>query len=107
MCTVLFADDNTLLFKGKSFENLMTSKNNELIKYREWTVVNRLSSTVNKAHVMIFTTKPMLYQHQFLYQKQNLSVKDECTFFDVTLENKLKFNIHIQTTKKKSADLLV
>ena len=76
-----FADDTTLLFKNKSFENLIISTNNELIKYREWTIANRLSLNVNKTHVMIFRTKPILYQPQIAYHQQNLNIKEEMHFF--------------------------
>lgn len=65
MSTILFADD-TSFFWSKSFEILMTSTNNDLIKYREWTVANRHSLFMNKTHVMRFTTKPLLYQPQSL-----------------------------------------
>ena len=96
MSTTLFADDTTLLFKNKSFEKLIISTKNELIKYREWTIANRLSLNVNKTHVMILRTKPIPYQPQIAYQQQNLNIKEECTFLGVTLDNKLKLNKYIQ-----------
>ena len=53
MSTSIFADDTTLLLKNKSFEKMITSTKNDLIKYRECTTANRLSLNLNK---VIFTT---------------------------------------------------
>ena len=89
MSTILFADDTTLIFKNKPFENLITSTNNELIKHRERTIANRLSLNANKTHVMIFTTKLIQYQPQIAYQQQFLNIKKERIFLGVTLNNKL------------------
>ena len=59
---------------SKFFEHLITSTNNELIDYNEWTNIMTLTSIVNKTHVMIFTTKPIQYQPNFFL----LTTKSEC-----------------------------
>ena len=94
MSTILFAADTTLLFKNKSFETLIFSPNNELIKYREWAIANGLSLNVN-------INRPIPYQPQIAYDQQILNVKEECTFLCVSLDNKLKINNHIQIIGKK------
>ena len=80
MYTILFVDDTTLLFKKKSFENLIISTNNDLIKYRERTIANAFSLSVNKTHTIIFTNKPMPYEPQIAYHQQILNIKEECIF---------------------------
>ena len=81
MSTIIFADDTTILFKNKSFENLLILTNNELIKYREWAIANRLSLNANKIHVMIFTTRPIPEQPQYAYHQQILDIKKNALFW--------------------------
>ena len=50
---------------------------------------------------MIFTTQLIPYQPQIAYHQQFLNIKEAYTFFCVTLDNKLKFNKHIQIIGKK------
>ena len=85
----------------------MSTTNNELITYREWTNAHRLSLSVNKTHVVFFINKPIPYQPQIAYHQQILNLKEKCTFLVVILDNELKFSKYIQIIGKNLVDVLV
>ena len=96
VCLQFFLRIAPPFFSKTFFLNVITPTNHELIKYREWTVANRLSLiNGNKTHVMISTTKPIPCEPKIDYHQQILIIKEENTFFGVTLNDKLKFNKHI------------
>ena len=57
---ILFADDNNVLYAGKSITQVNNVLNNELKQMIQWFKVNKLSLNINKANYMCFHNKPYL-----------------------------------------------
>ena len=96
--TILFADDNPLVFTHHSWDILFTMCNQELEKFRVWCLANRLSINVNKTFYMIFSNSTYAIEnipHVYI-DGQIIVNKTDCMFLGMKLDNKLKFNLHVQ-----------
>ena len=101
MSLILFADDTTLLFRNPSYDQLLETCNSELVKYRKWTICNRLSLNIDKTHVFIVSNRKIQYQPELYYGDMLLSVKRECLFLGVLIDDSLKFGNHIKNLSSK------
>ena len=82
MAIILYADDTTLIFKNKSYEDLINTCNAELDKFRNWSIANRLSLNVNKTHVLSVTNRtPPENSPTILYGTCPLEVKTTAPFW--------------------------
>ena len=109
MAIILYADDTTLIFKNKSYDDLITTCNTELDKFRNWSIANRLSLNVNKTHVLFVTNRNSRSPHRvpnIYYGTCPLEVKNKCTFLGVIIDNKLKFSDHIEQICNKVSKLV-
>ena len=52
---MLFADDTTILFKGKDLPQLVVDASIEVDKMKRWFNENKLSLNLKKTKMMIFT----------------------------------------------------
>ena len=100
--TCLFADDTSILFSDSNHENLVSSCNQGLNKFYEWSCANRLSINAAKSKFMYFTNS-----------RESINLDDirlHDTFLDrtpyirclgVELDEKLKFDLHIKNLANK------
>ena len=91
----LFADDTTILFRDASLDNLVANCNNEIRKFRNWTVANRLTLNVDKTFYMVFSNKS--YDPEAIevyYGESRIFLKNECRFLGIQLDDSLNFSKH-------------
>ena len=50
LCTIVYADDTSVLVNDKTIDKLLEILNNELNKLSTWLKANKLSLNVNKTH---------------------------------------------------------
>ena len=61
-CSILYADDTTLIFSASSYSTLFNMINSDLKHLSDWLSVNKLSINVDKTKFMIFTTNTRSFQ---------------------------------------------
>ena len=99
---VLFADDTALTFTNKNFNSLIQTCNIELEKFNKWSIANKLSINTDKTYCMLFTNRqvpnllPPIYLNNKIIKYQNT-----VRYLGLMLDNRLKFDIHIETISKK------
>ena len=92
---IQFADDTTLIFKNNDFNDLVNCCNGTLDTFYRWSTCNRLTINVEKSHYTIISNR-LTNQTDILLNNSKLNSVDSCKFLGVTIDNKLKFDIHSQ-----------
>ena len=99
---ILFADDTTLCFKNESLQSAIDICNGELIKFSEWCKANRLTINLDKTCFMVITNRYVPDLHfDIKIDSTFLKCIDFHKFLGVTIDNKLKFNLHISNIATK------
>ena len=100
---ILFADDTNIIFSDHSYSNLISKCNTDLEKFRLWCISNTLSINIQKTHYMLFTNRLPSCDLSICPSLNGLPLESQnsCLFLGVYLDNKLKFNLHIQHISKK------
>ena len=101
--TILFADDTTLCFRGTDLPRVVSSCNLELVKFREWSISNRLSINIEKTNYTIISN---LHLDNATLPTISLNIQPLCrkttvTFLGVVLDDGMKFSHHIKYVCKK------
>jgi len=91
----LFADDTTFLVKDVNLNSAFLSCNEGLAKFSDWCFANRLSVNVSKTNFMIFTNRISHDNFSISYNNIPIECSSSVQFLGVELDNKLKFNYHI------------
>ena len=94
---ILFADDTNLFNCNNDFCQLILSTNNELCNLADWFHANKLSVNIKKTNYMLFGSKRMPHASQFqvLLEGQVLQQATDTKFLGVIIDDKLKWNKHI------------
>ena len=98
---LLFADDLTMCFRGSNPQTLMETCTSEIENLVSWAINNRLSINYRKTFYMIFTNKRNISIPSVIINGSIIYEKLEGKFLGVLLDNKLKFNMHIDFISKK------
>ena len=94
--TLLFADDTTLSFRGRSLLELSSFCNVELVKFNDWSIANKLSISIEKTSFNIVSNLSYNLQHiDIKLNNSSLTYKNNITFLGITLDDKLNFSSHI------------
>ena len=95
--TILFADDSTLYMIGDHPTELINEANNELQKFTDWCLANKLTINTNKTYFMIFSKLLTKY-----YPLPNLTMLNDSIsqvyqtkFLGVFFDSNLSFKPHI------------
>ena len=98
----LFADDTTLTFTNDNFNTLIQTCNIELEKFNKWSIANKLSINTEKTYCMLFTNRhiPNILPPIYL-NNQIIEYQSSLRYLGLILDNKLKFDVHINTISKK------
>ena len=100
----LYADDSTLVFKHSEFDPLIRSCNSGLELFLTWCRANRLSINIDQTYYMIFSNKiEQNIQPGIILNNVVLKRKSSVCFLGVELDDKFKFNCHINYICKKIA----
>ena len=100
--TVLYADDTTISFQNSNLDTLFSIVNCELTKFSEWTACNRLSINTDKTSTFLVTNRilPEILPSAYI---NGVSLQSDCVikYLGILIDNKLKFNNHIQSICSK------
>ena len=94
--TILFADDTVMSFKGDNISDLITVCNNEIDKFRIWTIANRL--TVNKDKTVFNIISNINFDRDAVsiyFDNQMLACVSNLKYLGVIFDDSLKFEDHI------------
>ena len=88
----MFADDTSLIFKGKSDNQI----NTKIEPVMQWLNANRLSLNILKTSYIVFREKDQNYQPIEVFQKESV-VK----YLGLKLDNELKYQSHVNFVVQK------
>jgi len=100
---LIFADDTNLFLSGKDPNRLIEILNRELVKVRDWMMINKLSLNTTKTKYILFS-KPKSHIHITTELKLNNEIISRVTsakFLGIYIDEKLIWNIHISNICKK------
>ena len=93
----LFADDTTITVRDSSRTNLTTKCDEVLDKLFDWTTSNRLTINYDKTFYLIITNQFNTEHSDYSFSLNGhiLDMKRQGKFLGIILDDKLKFNHHI------------
>ena len=92
----MFADDCTLSIFGTNIENMVTICNAEFAHFESWAVANRLSINIDKTKCLLISNIFQSDNINIFLNGQDLEFVDFTKFLGVTIDDKLKYNKHIE-----------
>ena len=93
---VQFADDTTLGYNCKDFDELKQTLERESKKVMEWLLANKLLVNLTKTHVMLFSFKRNNPKLSIQINNSELEEKTETNFLGIYIDNKLTWKAHIK-----------
>ena len=101
---ILFADDSTLLFSGKSLPYIYSVFNKELYKVSEWIRANKLSLNISKTNTMVFQKNLAVNNSiQIMIDNNIIQQVTSNKFLGVTINSDLTWKNHINLVTTKIA----
>ena len=98
----LFADDTVLNFSNENPNELNSIVNEELEKVNAWLSSNKLVLNYDKCHWMLHSTKNCNDTDlNFYIGTHSLEMVTSTKYLGVVLDNKLRFNLHIEDVCRK------
>ena len=97
----LFADDTTFLSSGYNIDSLFHSCNEALEKFSGWCCANRLSVNVTKTNFMLISNRIHPTLPAITFNNISIECSSSVRFLGVELEEKLKFENHINNIARK------
>ena len=91
----LFADDACLMYSGSNVRDLENKVNLELNNINNWRKFNKLSVNFSKSNYIIFTNKKNKYNYTITMDGNILDRTVDTKYLGVILDQKLKWNKHI------------
>ena len=107
--TILFADDANLSLSGKDPKLLITTANNELLKFYYWCLANRLSINSIKTYFILFSNRsptdlpPLIIKSNYTYDV--IKRATEIKFLGIFFDQNLTFKRHINYISNRLASL--
>ena len=99
---VMFADDCTLQLQDSDLSSLIMSCNTELEKLKNWTNSNKLTINVTKTNCMLVSNvHGSLPSDSLFFNNESLNCITDTKFLGLVIDNKLKFNKHIESICSK------
>ena len=100
--TCLFADDTTLIFQNKNKYDLFNQCDLGVNLFHSWCCANRLSINISKTNMMLFSNvlKPCDIADVYM-SNTKIEYASTICFLGVIIDDKLRFNLHINEVSKK------
>ena len=99
---VMFADDCTLQLQDSDLSSLIMSCNTELEKLKNWTNSNKMTINVTKTNCMLVSNvHGSLPSDSLFFNNESLNCITDTKFLGLVIDNKLKFNKHIESICSK------
>ena len=101
--TCLFADDTTLIFKNSNKYDLFNQADYGVNLFFTWCCANRLSINISKTKMMLFSNNLTPHDIADVFMNNiKIDYASSTSFLGVTIDDKLKFNLHINEITKKN-----
>lgn len=98
----LFADDSCLFLCNSSAKELELQTNKELSRVKLWLQLNQLSLNIKKSTFLVFSKKA-IPKFELKIGNETLMESTQTTYLGITVDNKLKWDLHINKVKSKIA----
>ena len=93
---IIFADDITLFTSINNQANTVDILNDELRKFYNWLIANKLSLNVSKTKAMIFhMPQTKVPNYQLTIAGSHIEFVDHFNFLGITIDNHLSWTYHI------------
>ena len=99
--TILFADDTTLSLHDESTSCLELNCNEILNKLYNWTLSNRISVNIDKTFYIPISNRSWIVSPHITLNNQIIDSRSNGNFLGVVLDDKIKFNLHINSVCSK------
>lgn len=95
----IYADDTVLYFKHNDFAHMVKQMKNDLYKYHQWCLLNKLSLNTTKTKLMLFSDrKKNIVNHPTLFINDiALDFVENYTYLGIKLDRQLNFKQHFST----------
>ena len=98
----LFADDTTLVFESSYKSELSYKCNSGIALFNNWCCANRLSINFKKTYIMLFSNILHPEDISAIYLNDRIiKYASSLKFLGLIIDDKLKFNLHIDYISKK------
>lgn len=97
---VLFADDALLFISETSADEGIRKINMDLKELQRWFEINKLKLNINKTKAMILNGNST---SSISIENKTVEVVIEIKYLGILIDNKLKFNLHVEYICKKIA----
>lgn len=99
---LLFADDTSLYYHGKSIHSISARINEELDCISEWLAANKLSLNVDKTNYIIFSRTNKHYDDvEISIKGKNVKRVDSTKFLGVFVDSHLNWKMHLTYVRNK------
>ena len=99
--TTMFADDTNLMLTDKNLESLQNRVNEEMNKINTWLQCNKLTLNFSKSSFLVIGKKSNQTKSFIININGNdIQQSNSIKYLGITLDNKLKWDIHIANLKK-------
>ena len=109
-CSIeLYADDTVLYFSHHDPSRIENILNNDLQRVYDWMCVNKLSLNLQKTESFLIGSRTMLARRKFLCIKlcgQPIKHKETVKYLGLTLDQQLKWDVHIDVLFGKASKLV-
>ena len=100
--TCLFADDTTLIFENSNKYDLFRQCDYGINLFYSWCCANRLSINITKTNMMLFSKVIDPTDIADVYMNNTkINYASSTRFLGVLIDDKLRFNLHINEIAKK------
>lgn len=102
---VQYADDTVFILTGTNLNEIFHQANLSLIKFSNWCSLNTLAINISKTKFVLFSPgKHDIVPHMYI-NNSLVSQVNSYKYLGLTIDQNLKFNIHINELKCKAAQL--
>ena len=103
MSTLLYADDTTLTTSHYDYQSLIKTLNSELVAFKKWAIVNRLSINTDKTISLLVTNRfrDIITPLKLKLDKDDINFDNSSRFLGIEIDRCIKFNIHIRNILSK------
>ena len=96
-----FADDSTITYSSDNLAHTLRTMEDEFKKVLEWLAANQLIINLSKTHLMLFTNRPRPESISLTVDNQTINEISETKFLGVFVDNKLRWDAHINHISQK------
>ena len=101
--SILYADDTTIFYSSDDMNTLYTTVNSELELLLQWYMANKLSLNASKTQYVLFSKDGRQTYDNIVIRINGNSINSTNTanFLGLTIDNKLTWEYHIRSCKKR------